>query len=83
LELIEVSNFTIHRNAETDTKPKTKASFLYQNTYYNNMSVTDPQYYDKPNGFVLRRAALVMSLPDDPFAGKYYKFAAQIFPIPT
>lgn len=63
---------------------KTKASFIYNNTRYSNMSVTDPDFYKKP-AFYAARALLVVSLPDTPFPvygeNRYYKFVAKIFPL--
>ena len=63
---------------------KTKASFIYNNNRYNNMSVTDPDFYKKP-AFHAERALLIVSLPDTPFdvygENRYYKFVAKIIPI--
>lgn len=61
-------------------KPRTKANFLYRNTFYDRFSVTDPDFYQFENMAVLRHVYLVISIPDVPFDnGWYYKFIAKIF----
>ena len=82
LTLVRVSSLTISQTINTYNKPKTKASFFYNGKWYNNMSVTDPDFYSVPNGTRFDSAYLVISLPDTPFPEDcYYKFVAQIFPL--
>ena len=82
LTLIRVSSLTINQTTNTYNKPKTKASFIYNGKWYNNMSVTDPDFYSVPNGTKINSAYLVVSLPDTPFPENcYYKFVAQIYPL--
>ena len=61
---------------------KSKAKFTYKNSrgissMYENISVTDPDYYN--NEFQTNHA-LMISLPDAPWEGRFYKFIAKIFP---
>ena len=76
LVLVEVDNLNIYHPSNTQTKAK----FTYNGYVYNNISVTDPEYYDsKPYKF--KKAFLVISLPDSPFNDNYYKFISKIFPL--
>lgn len=60
----------------------TKASFRYQFTQYENISVTDRDFYLVSNNTLFTRSILVMSLPDVPYGERrYYKFIAKIFPL--
>lgn len=80
LTLVRVSSLTINQTTNIFDKPKTKASFFYNGKWYNNMSVTDPDFYSVPNGTRFSCAYLVISLPDTPFPENcYYKFVAQIY----
>ena len=82
LTLVRVSSLTISQTTNAYNKPKTKASFFYSGKWYNNMSVTAPDFYSVPNGTRFANAYLVISLPDTPFPENcYYKFVAQIFPL--
>lgn len=76
LILVEVSDLII-------THPEshqTKASFRYCSDTYENMSVTDRDFYYVPDGTVYNSAILVMSLPDVPQNDRYFnKFIAKIF----
>lgn len=64
------------------TERSTKAKFGYRFTTYENMSVTDPDFYNTPDQTRIGQAILVMSLPDEPYQErKYYKFIAKIFPL--
>ena len=59
---------------------KTKVSFKCGPKWYNNISVTDSDYYDIPDGTKISNAILVISLPDTPYPrDEYYKFVAKIF----
>lgn len=81
LTLIHVSSLTISQTTNFNNKPKTKASFIYNGKWYNNMAVTDPDYYSVQSGTRYSSAYLVISLPDTPFPEDcYYKFVAQIYP---
>ena len=80
LTLIKVSNLTIHHITNSLGKPKTKASFIYNNNEYSSISVTDPDYYSIPTGTTFVQAHLIVSLPDTSLpVGCYYKFIAKIF----
>lgn len=76
LVLIMVNNLII-------TRPqKTKATFRYGLNKYENMSVTDPDYYNVSDPTKIDEALLVVSLPDTPYPEtRYYKFIAKIFPV--
>lgn len=81
LILVEVTNFTIFTSVSPFGQ-RTKANFTYRGTQYSNISVTDPEYYSKPDSWHTEKAILVISLPESPYNGKYYnKFIAKVFPI--
>lgn len=80
LILVKVTDLIITQK-EVDKKVKAKATFMYDNTQYENISITDPDYYSAPNHYTIATAILVMSLPGHPYNKKYYKFIAKIFPI--
>lgn len=76
LILVKVQDFVI-----TDAE-RHKASFVYNTVLYENMSVTDPDYYSVENGMRIANAALIMSLPDVPYNERnFYKFIAKIYPL--
>ncbi len=80
LTLIYVTSLIIRQTINQKGKLKTKASFQYGLCYYENISVTDPEYYNVPDGTKIGNAILVVSLPDAPYPDdRYYKFVAQIF----
>lgn len=80
LTLVEVSSLTIYKMINRNNQPKTKASFIYNGKQYNNMSVTDPDYYSVQDGMRFAHAYLVISLPDTPIPeNRYYKFVAKIY----
>lgn len=80
LTLIQVSKLLVWQTKNSLGNPKTKANFCYQGQWYNNISVTDPNYYNLMESVSLLSAYLVVSLPDAPFPDdQYYKFIAQIF----
>ena len=82
LVLVKVKSLYISHTTNPQGKRKTKAGFQYQSDWYHNMSVTDPAYYEVPDGTKIEAAALVISLPDVPFQeDRYYKFIAQIYPL--
>lgn len=58
-----------------------KCSFKYGNCFYDDISLTDPEYRKiELNNMCIARAAIVVSLPPEPFAynNLYYKFVARI-----
>lgn len=77
LILVEVNNLVMTHPRERSTK----ATFFYQSTRYENISVTDPEYYSTPNNLRIERAILIMSLPNSPYNDRYYKFIAKIYPL--
>lgn len=80
LILVRTPWLCIKQRSLDPDKPKTKAKFIYDGTYYNNISVTDPEYYQVESETEYRPAYLIVSLPDAPFGnGLYYKFIAKIF----
>lgn len=74
LELIEVEDLKLVREPEK----KAKATFTYNGVEYRKMSMTDREYYRVPDGTRTGRAVLLLSLPDDDYDGKYFKFVAKI-----
>ena len=76
LVLVVVDNLNIYHPSDR----RTKAKFTYNGNVYNNISVTDPEYYDF-GPYKFKKAFLVISLPDSPYNDNYYKFIAKIFPI--
>lgn len=82
LTFIEVFDLEIcQKTNEFTGRPKTKASFIYNNVKYENIAVTDSRYYTMQNGKVSDRAYLVISLTDAPVNDRYYKFVAKIFAV--
>jgi len=80
LALVAVKNLIISQVTNAYGKPKTKIDFSYGSNRYNNMSVTDPNFYGVPDGTIISEAVLVISIPDNPFPeDRYYKFVAQIY----
>jgi len=78
LILVKVSDLIITHPRERTTK----ASFRYRFTTYENMSVTDRDFYNTPDQTELGDAVLIMSLPDTPYPErKYFKFIAKLFPL--
>ena len=92
IEMVEVQDLYLYSSYIWSKHPK--ASFTFDGRHYGNMSFTDPDfsfanldpsYYTvKDNHKVLRRAVLVVSLPDVPFwsDSSYYIFVAKVFPLP-
>jgi hypothetical protein len=75
---VQITNAQIYSNF----KNKTKMSFTFKGSKYTDMSVTDPDYYDKDKTYP--KLNVVFSLPDDKWSSvnnKYYKFAAKIFEV--
>ena len=78
LIIVEVFDLVISQEENPYGKPKTKARFIYQETEYENMSVTDYKFYSIQSGTKFKRAILVVSI-GTPYNGKYYKFVSAIF----
>jgi hypothetical protein len=78
LTLVHVNNLKIHQTVNLEGKHKTKASFIYNGDFYENMSVTVPEFYRVLDGTLYKDAYLVVSI-GAPYNGKYYKFIASIF----
>ncbi len=80
LILIRVPWLRLLQRTTNPEKPKVKANFCYKDEWYNNISVTDPEYRDVEDRTDLRQVYIVVSLPDVPYDnGQYYKFIAKIF----
>ena len=84
LLLVRTRWLRINQNTDTPGKTKTRAHFVMnEGDWYNNISVTDPEYYGVEDDTKISPAYLVVSLPDVPFDnGLYYKYIAKIFPSP-
>lgn len=78
LALVDVQDLKIEQVENPYGRPKTKASFTYQECSYTQMSVTDPRFYSVASGTVYDRAVLVISI-GTPYNGKYYKFVSGIY----
>lgn len=76
LILAEVDNIKVYNNEFG----RRKANFTYKSHFYQEISVTDPEYYDGLT-YDFKKAYIVVSIPKTDFDGKYYKFIAKIFPI--
>lgn len=77
LVLIKATNVYFSRQPNSKGQKKLKVNFTYNNKYYSNISVTDPEYYKIRNN----TSIIVISLPDDEWSRKnsYFKFVAKIF----
>lgn len=79
LMLVQVETLSISINEYN----KTKATFYYNGKKYSNMSITDPEYYNKEG--LIGNAILVISIPDIGYKSPYYdgkrcyKFIAKIY----
>ena len=81
LTLVSVSDLILTKHVNNSDQPKTKASFIYNSKQYNDLSLTDQDFFCI-NGIVkYKHAYLVVSLPDSPYGDNhyYYKFIAKIF----
>lgn len=84
LVFVQVQNLVIHCFFDDNLQRwKNKCSFEYKGNYYYDISLTDPEYrHEKYNDVLFREAAIVVSLPSEPFYdGKFYKFVAKVFVI--
>lgn len=78
LTMVEVTNLVISQEENPFGKPKTKASFYYQETLYENMSVTDYRFYNVPNLSRYEKAIIIVSI-GTPYHDRYYKFVSAIY----
>jgi len=81
LEIVRVQNAILYEVIGSNGNCKAKLEFNYNNMFYQNMSVTDPEYFGVKNGTKLGEVILVISLPDDEYSKNhgYFKFIAKIF----
>lgn len=77
LTLVEVTGLRVYLN----DKRKLKCSFTYNQREYKGVAMTDPDFFHCANEVTFENALLVVSLPDLPYEGKYFKFVAKIFPL--
>ncbi len=75
LELVEAENLVFAK----EPGKKSKVTFTYNGREYRKMSMTDREYYSASDGDRIGRAVLLLSLPEDDYNGKYFKFVAKIF----
>lgn len=78
LILVEVDDLEIKHMKNNDGQIKTKADFEYMFESYQNLSVTDPEFYSVTDGTLYDKAYLVISIGTN-YNGKYYKFISKIF----
>lgn len=77
LVMVKVSNLTI--NPVHNGAPVTnKCDFWYRGNWYRYMSVTDPDYRNDGPTVCIDEAIVIVSLPDAPSKGKFYKCVAKI-----
>ena len=79
IELHYVTNLqTVILDYPNYGKQKTKANFFINKNQFLNISVTDPNFYG--NTEKIDRACILVSIPNKPFNGKYYKYVSGIHP---
>lgn len=84
LEIVRVKNLKLYiktYNYDNKEKIKTKANFEYNGEQYNEISVTDSDYYNITDyNSNINEAILIVSLPNKPIGNDkyYYKFIAKI-----
>lgn len=78
LMLINSKNLKFNFQENNDSDWKLKVDFDYNGIRYENMSVTDPEYYGIKEGTLIEDAYMVVSM-GEPFKEKCYKFVAKIF----
>lgn len=81
LEIVKVQNAVINEVMGSNGYLKAKLDFCYNNIFYQNMSVTDPDYFGIKSGTKLGDVIIIVSLPDDEYSklNGYFKFVAKIF----
>lgn len=78
LTMVNVCDLVISQETNPSGKQKTKARFNYNGIKYENMSVTDYEFYDVPNRTRYKEAIIIVSI-GTPYNDKYYKFVSAIF----
>lgn len=78
LTIVEVKDLEIIQNLNPSEEPKTKANFKYGGVEYENMSVTDRNFYSVENRKKFSKAILVISI-GTPYHERYYKFVSAIY----
>lgn len=63
---------------EFDGRIRTKLIFTYNGHAYDEWSMTDPDYYGRDRGKICDEGLIVVSIPEDDYNGKYYKFVSKI-----
>lgn len=81
LMIAEVRNFETKTITKMDGSQKRKARFMYENFFYCDMSITDPDYFNLKEEIQHDKCKIVLSLPEDDFNGRYFKFIAKVFPL--
>lgn len=84
LMVVEVNDFETKIIENNEGKSKTKATFSYKKQQYDNISVTDSDYFKEAQKH--KKCKIVLSIPEtqypkDDVNGKHFKFVAKIFPI--
>lgn len=84
LMVVEVNDFETKIIENNEGKSKTKATFSYKKQQYNNISVTDSDYFKEAQKH--KKCKIILSIPEtqypkDNVNGKHFKFIAKIFPI--
>ena len=80
LILIRAESLTLAPERNRKDELKARASFIHNGRQYEHIRVTDPEYEHRTDTFTLGTAYLVMSMPVNPFKGRYYKLIAKILP---
>ena len=80
LILIKVKQLVFNWRENNKGQLKLKATFIYNGTEYQDMSVTDPDFYGVDENDKIKLAYLVVSL-GEPYNGYCYKFIAKIFSV--
>jgi hypothetical protein len=80
LSAIKVSELEIYTKPKLTGGDSYKVRFVYDGQTIDDISMTDPDYYGKPNTKI-PAAILIVSLPSEGFGedNKFYKFVAKIF----
>lgn len=79
LTLVYVENLEIHQTQASDRNLRTKVNFLYRGDHYKLMTVTDPNFYETPDGTKYNDAFLVVSTSAPHDDSRCYKSVAGIF----
>ena len=82
LTIVKVKNLVINQIPRPDGSTKTKCSFIFNSLSYSNMSVTDPDYFRLRDGTIIENAIIIVSLPNQSYMDKWFKFVSKIFPLP-